>query len=115
MASAPGALPDHHALKLVRALESGLEGLDALWLSRIEAAAQSNPRDTRLQYLAGIACLRRQLWGKAEQRLVQSTRQLQEPCLRRSAWQHLAELAEHRGDAEAAAHAWKNAALVPLP
>ncbi len=115
MASTAGALPDHHALKLVQALESGLEGLDALWLSRIEAAAQSNPRDTRLQYLAGIACLRRQLWGKAEQRLVQATRQLQEPCLRRSAWQHLAELAEHRGDAEAAAHAWKNAALVPLP
>ncbi len=113
LASAQGALPDHHALKLVRALESGLEGLDAPWLARIEAAAQANPRDTRLQYLAGIACLRRQLWGKAEQRLTQSTRQLRDPSLRRSAWQHLAELAEHRGDSVAAAQAWKSAALAP--
>ena len=114
MVSAPDALPDPHALRLVRALESGMEGLDAAWLSRIEAAAQANPRDMRLQYLSGIACLRRQLWGKAEQRLVQSTRQLQDASLRRSAWQHLAELAEHQGNPEAAAHAWKNAALVPL-
>lgn len=113
MVSAPDALPDHHALKLVRALESGLEGLDAPWLARIEAAAQANPRDTRLQYLAGIACLRRQLWGKAEQRLTQSTRQLHDASLRRSAWQHLAELAEHRGDTAAAAQAWKSAALAP--
>ena len=113
LVSAQGALPDHHALKLVRALESGLEGLDAPWLARIEAAAQANPRDTRLQYLAGIACLRRQLWGKAEQRLTQSTRQLRDPSLRRSAWQHLAELAEHRGDNVAAAQAWKSAALAP--
>ena len=113
MVSAPDALPEHHALKLVRALESGLEGLDAPWLARIEAAAQANPRDTRLHYLAGIACLRRQLWGKAEQRLLQSTRQLQDTSLRRSAWQHLAELAEHRGDTEAAAQAWKSAALTP--
>ena len=113
LVSAQGALPDHHALKLVRALESGLEGLDAPWLARIEAAAQANPRDTRLQYLAGIACLRRQLWGKAEQLLTQSTRQLRDPSLRRSAWQHLAELAEHRGDNVAAAQAWKSAALAP--
>ena len=113
LVSAQGTLPDHHALKLVRALESGLEGLDAPWLARIEAAAQANPRDTRLQYLAGIACLRRQLWGKAEQRLTQSTRQLRDPSLRRSAWQHLAELAEHRGDNVAAAQAWKSAALAP--
>ena len=114
MVSAPDALPDHHALRLVRALESGLGGLDAAWLARIEAAAQANPRDLRLQYLSGIACLRRQLWGKAEQRLAQSTRQPQHPSLRRSAWQHLAELAEGQGNSEAAAHAWKSAALVPL-
>ena len=63
--------------------------------------------------MAGIACLRRQLWGKAEQRLLQSTRQLQDASLRRSAWKHLAELAEHRGDMEAAAQAWKSAALAP--
>ena len=112
MVSAPNALPAHHALKLVRTLEAGMEGLDGPWLSRIEAAAQANPRDTHLQYLAGIACLRRQLWGKAQQRLAQATRQLHDASLLRSAWQHLAELAERRGDAEAAAQAWKSAALV---
>ena len=26
----------------------------------------ANPRDARLQYLAGMACLKRQLWGKAQ-------------------------------------------------
>ena len=113
MVSAPGALSGHLALKLVRALESSLEGLDAPWLARIEAAAQANPRDTCLQYLAGIACLQRQLWGKAQQQLTQSTRQLQDASLRRSAWQHLAQLAERRGDAQAAAEAWKSAALTP--
>lgn len=115
LASAPDTLPEHLSLKLVRALESGLEGLDAPWLARIEAAAQANPRDMRLQYLAGIACLRRQLWGKAEQRLAHCTRQLQDTGLRRSAWQHLAELAEYRGDGTAAAQAWKNAALAHQP
>ena len=113
MVNEPGSLPDHHALKLVRALESGLEGVDAPWLARIEAAAQTNPRDTRLQYLAGIACMKRQLWGKAQQRLTQSTQQLRDASLRRSAWQHLAEMAEHRGDTNAAAQAWKSAALTP--
>ena len=112
MVSAPNALPAHHALKLVRTLEAGMEGLDGPWLSRIEAAAQANPRDTHLQYLAGIACLRRQLWGKAQQRLAHSTRQLHDASLLRSAWQHLAELAERRGDTQAAAQAWKSAALV---
>ena len=111
MVDTPGALADAHALKLVRALESGLDAIDPAWLARIEAAAQGNPRDTRLQYLAGMACLKRQLWGKAQQLLTQSTQQLQDASLRRSAWQRLAELAEQRGDAEAAARAWKNAAL----
>jgi HemY protein len=104
-------LSDHHALQLVRALESGLDDLDATWLARIEAAQQNNPRDARLQYLAGIACLKRQLWGKAQQLLTQSTQQLSDGRLRASAWRHLAELAEQRNDQEAAAKAWKKAAL----
>ena len=111
MVDSPSALASHHALKLVRALEAGLDTLDAPWLARIETAAQANPRDARLQYLAGMACLQRQLWGKAQQLLTQSTQQLQEPSLRRSAWQRLAELAEQRGDSTSAAQAWKSAAL----
>ncbi|MFN3376911.1 MAG: heme biosynthesis protein HemY [Burkholderiaceae bacterium] len=104
-------LGDQHALRLVRALEAGLTDLDAAWLSRIESAHQANPRDARLQYLAGVACLRRQLWGKAQQLLSQAAQQLDDTGLRARAWHHLAELAEQRGDADAAAAAWKKAAL----
>ena len=107
----PDALSEQHALKLVRALESGLDALDAPWLARIEAAHQANPRDTRLQYLAGMACLKRQLWGKAQQLLTQAAHHLADASLRASAWRHLAELAERRGDDAAAAAAWKKAAM----
>lgn len=107
----PDALAEHHALKLVRALEAGLDALDAPWLARIETAQQANPRDARLSYLAGMACLKRQLWGKAQQLLTQAAQQLADPSLRASAWRHLAELAEQRGDESAAAEAWKKAAL----
>ena len=111
MMDLPDALPEQHALKLVRALESGLDALDAPWLARIEAAHQANPRDTRLQYLAGMACLKRQLWGKAQQLLTQAAHHLADASLRASAWRHLAELAELRGDDAAAAAAWKKAAM----
>lgn len=114
MVDTPGTLSDQHATRLVRALESALDAVDSTWLARIEAAAQANPRDTRLQYLAGMACLKRQLWGKAQQLLTQSTQQLPDASLRRSAWQHLAELSERRGDREAAAQAWKSAALASV-
>ncbi len=111
MVDLPDALAEHHALKLVRALESGLDALDAPWLARIEAAQQANPRDARLQYMAGMACLKRQLWGKAQQLLTQAAHQLADAGLRASAWRHLAELAEQRGDEATAAEAWKKAAL----
>ncbi len=111
MVTLPNALPDHQALKLVRALESGLDTLDATWLARIESAQRGNPRDARLQYLAGVACLKCQLWGKAQQLLAQVTPHLPDASLRASAWRHLAELAEQRNDGEAAAAAWKKAAL----
>ena len=110
MVGQPDALADHHALKLVWTLEAGLDALDAPWLARIETAQQANPRDARLQYLAGMACVKRQLWGKAQQLLTQATQQLTDAPLRASAWRHLAELAERRGDEGAAASAWKQAA-----
>ncbi|MCO5109540.1 MAG: heme biosynthesis HemY N-terminal domain-containing protein [Burkholderiaceae bacterium] len=111
MVDLPNTLADHHALKLVQALEAGLHDLDAAWLARIESAQQANPRDTRLQYLAGMACAQRQLWGKAQQLLAQAAPQLRDDRLRRNAWRKLATLAEQRGDAQAASQAWKNAAL----
>lgn len=111
MVSGAEALPDAQAHKLIRALEHNLDVVDTAWLARIEAAQQANPRDARLQYLAGMACLRRQLWGKAQQLFTQASQQLADASLRCSAWRHLAELAEQRGDAEAAAAAWKKAVL----
>ncbi|MCW5233884.1 heme biosynthesis protein HemY [Verminephrobacter eiseniae] len=111
MLEQPGALTDQHALMLVQTLEAaGLDALDAAWLARIESAQQAQPRDARLQYLAGMACLKHQLWGKSQQLLTQASQQLTDASLRASAWRHLAELAEQRGDDSAAASAWKKAA-----
>lgn len=83
---------------------------DAAWLTRIETAQLANPHDALLQYLAGMACMRLSLWGKAQQLLRQSLAQLREPPLRRNAWRAMARLAEQREDAAAAAEAWRNAA-----
>ncbi|WP_404299899.1 heme biosynthesis HemY N-terminal domain-containing protein [Alicycliphilus denitrificans] len=105
-----GELPDGQQLKVVRALAASLEGLDAHWLARIEAAQQADPRNARLQFLSAMACVQRELWGKAQQLLTQATQHLSDAPLRASAWCHLAQLAERRGDAEAAAQAWKQAA-----
>ena len=109
----PGSeMGDALRIKLVTALESGLETLDAAWLARIEAAQISRPRDANLQYLAGMACLNRQLWGKARQLLSQAALSLQDATLHRNAWRALGVLAEQREDAEGAAHAYKQAAQV---
>jgi HemY protein len=104
------ALGDNLKVKLVRALEEGLDSIDGAWLARIEAAQRANPRDANLQYLAGMACMRRQLWGKAQQLLTQAALGLQDAGLHRSAWRALAALADQRDDAEGAALAWKRAA-----
>lgn len=97
-------------VKLVAALEDGLDSLDAAWLARIESAQRANPRDPTLQYLAGMACMKRQLWGKAQQLLMQAAIGLQDLKLHRNAWRALARLAEERGDAEAAQLAYQRAA-----
>lgn len=107
---AQGELADNLRVKLVCALEDGLDSLDAPWLARIEAAQKNNPRDATLQYLAGMACMKRQLWGKAQQLLTQAALGLQDANLHRNAWRALAALAEQREDDQAAALAWKRAA-----
>lgn len=102
--------------ELIQTLEAILvaqtESQDLAWLARIEKAQLTNPRDPRLQYLAGVACKSHQLWGKAQQQLAQAAPQLKDANLKRRAWCALAELAEQRGDAAAAGVAWKNAAQV---
>jgi HemY protein len=103
-------ISDTLRIKLIAVLESGLDTADASWLARIEAAAQGRPRDANLQYLAGMACLSRQLWGKARQLLSQAAPRLQDPVLYRNAWRALALLAEQREDEAAAIEAYKRAA-----
>ena len=101
---------DSLRIKLIAVLEADLASLDAGWLARIEAAQLTQPRDANLQYLAGMACLNRQLWGKARQLLSQAALGLQDATLHRNAWRALAVLAEQREDAVAAAYAYKQAA-----
>ena len=104
-------LSDSLRIKLIRALEPGLDSLDAVWLARIEAAQGARPRDPNVQYLAGMAAMSRQLWGKARQWLSLSVLGLQDESLHRNAWRALAVLAEQRGDEVGVAEAYKQAAL----
>ncbi len=107
-------LAESAQIRVVRALEATFSSDGASvnhnWLAKIEAAQRQLPHDTRLQYLAGMACLHRQLWGKAQQLLSGCAAHLGDEHLKRSAWRNLAFLAEQRGDAEAALAAWKKAA-----
>jgi HemY protein len=114
MVTHPGALSPQQTVHLVRTLERSFASAsgapDTGWLARIEAAQLQNPGDAVLQYLAGVTCMRLQLWGKASQLLTQALSRLQDPGLRRDAWRQLAELAQQNGDQEAATQAWRMAA-----
>ena len=116
MVTRTGALSDAQQVALTQVLVTGFAQVqgtpDAQWLTRIEQAQMSNPADAVLQYLAGITCMRLQLWGKAQQLLKQALPRLKDTTLERNAWTALAELAEQRGDAVAATDAWKKAARV---
>ena len=110
-------LSDSQRVRLVVALEKTLHtgtdesaSDDAAWLARIEAAQQRSPRDANLQYLCGMGCIQRQLWGKAQQLLSQAAMGLQDTGLHRNAWRALATLAEQRGDLAAAQTAYQKAA-----
>ena len=108
---AGSTLSDSLRIKLIGVLEPGLDSLDAAWLARIEVAQGARPRDANVQYLAGMAALSCQLWGKARQWLSLSVLGLQDAGMHRSAWRALAVLAEQRGDETAAAEAYKQAAM----
>lgn len=106
------AIDARRCTELIDTIEASLNLRDLAWLGRIEKAQLANPRDARLQYLAGIACKSHQLWGKAQQLLVQAAPLLQDTNLKRRAWRALAELAEQRDEFEVAASAWKKAAQI---
>jgi len=111
----PSSLSSSQKMQLVRVLEQSLGQADAPaereWLARIESVQLAQPQDAALMYLAGMACLKRQLWGKAQVLLTQAAKHLDDASLRRQAWGALAQLAEQREDAVAAAAAWKRAAM----
>ena len=108
-----GELGDAQRVKLIEALERGFAlaggAPDAAWLTRIETAQMRLPGDALLQYLAGVTCMHLQLWGKAQQLLMQSVPLLRDRQLEQNAWVMLAALAERREDANAATAAYKNA------
>jgi len=87
-------------LRVVRALElsqADPQAPDARQgLARVEGLQLAQPRDPRLQYLAGMVCLRHRLWGKAQALLTQASKGLQEPEFQRRTGLALAELAEQR-------------------
>ena len=112
-------LPESAQVRVVRALEASFAGdgsgsadavVDQAWLVQIETAQRQFPHDARLQYLAGMVCLHRQLWGKAQQLLAASAEHVGDEATRRSAWRSLARLAQQRGDEAATWAAWKKAA-----
>ena len=112
-AAQPENLSAQQRSQLINALQSSDETIDNTWLQRIEAAHLRAPQHAELQYLMGMACLQRQLWGKAQQLLTQATKGLQnDPALLRNAWRALARIAETRQDTAQASAAWKQAALV---
>jgi len=122
----PDAFEAGQRARLIRAIEHSFDGspeqaVDPEWLARVEAAQAAHPGDATLQYLAGMSCLQRGLWGKAKALLTQAARGLdaqtsangaaglETAALRRGAWRALATLAERENDADAAAAAWRQA------
>ena len=97
------------ALSLERALTAGPAEDSREWLAKLETAQRAQPRHAALQYVVGMLCLHHQLWGKAQTHLQAAVSQLPAP-LKVRAWRRLAEMAEHRGDHEAAMAAWRSAA-----
>ena len=110
MMQARSGLSDALRVKFILALEDSLDAIDAGWLARIEAALVARPGDANVEYLAGMACLKRQLWGKAQQLLSHAALSLQDPTLKRKVWLALASLAEQRSDTNAAQLAIRRAA-----
>lgn len=118
MAARDAGLNSDQKVFLMRVMENAFsiagEAIDSTWLARIEEAQQADPGDATLQYLAGVACLHLQLWGKAQHWIRQALPRLHDAGLQTRAWQALAELAQRQGDDGQAAVAWKNAAQVTL-
>ena len=84
--------------------------MQRLLFGEFDGSRSQRGEDLLAACLAGMARMRRQLWGKAQQLMSQAVTSLHDPRLQRNAWRALALLAEERGDSEMAAHSWKRAA-----
>lgn len=115
MVTTPDGLSQNQKITLVRVLEAAFTStVDSVWLARIEQAQMAQPGDAVLQYLAGVACLHLELWGKAQQLIKQALPRLHDHRLAARAWLMLADLAQRQGDAEQAAAAWQQAAQLAV-
>ena len=93
------------------AISGATEGMGLEWLPRLEAAAQSWPRDGAVALAAGLAMAERQLWGKSRRLLEQAAGdQLLDIPARRKAWLALARQAQSEGDTARAATCFETAA-----
>jgi HemY protein len=96
---------------LADALICALPGMGPEWLSRLEAAARSFPRESAVAHAVGCALAERQLWGKARQLLeTAATDDTLVNAQRRHAWRTLARLAENEADEARAARCYEAAA-----
>lgn len=98
-------------MALIDAVRTCLSGAQHDWLALIEQTTRTHPHLPQLQYLAGLVCLERQLWGKARQQLEKALPRLQHRAWRVHAMTALAALAEQREDAATAAQLYRRAAL----
>lgn len=110
--------------QLVQNTIGGLETIDNHWLRTIEQMQSANRQDIKISYLAGVAYLKRQLWGKAQQMFESNVHSpLRHPNtpthiireVQHGSWRYLALLAQRKGDVETANHAWNQACDETLP
>jgi HemY protein len=106
-----GELSADERAAVAQGLVASLPGIGPDWLQRLEAAAQSFPREPAIALAVGSALAERRLWGKA--RLLLETA-ADDAALsveqRRQAWLSLARLAEEEGDHERALGCFESAA-----
>lgn len=108
-----GERSEEERIVLSNALVSCVEGIEAEWLPRLEAAGRAMPRDAAVSHAIGRALAAVQLWGKARQQLEACTADTSLPASqRRDAWLRLAEIAERESDDERATECYRQAALV---
>lgn len=97
---------------LADALSHSLLGLEAEWLSRLDATTPAALRNPRMALTLGLALSERQLWGKARGMLLSAANDLQlDLDRRRLAWAKLGQLAEREHRPEEAARFYRLAAL----